>query len=250
MSGATPSLVPQQACASMTRLIVTSLLAAATAVNGQADILDAVQAKCGDFLAPDNSYLNCNFNKTSNSYSCELSCRDGFLFTTSPNGENNGQLQDSFNIDCKDSLWQTSDNMEYLSSNYKCQRETLCRSTIGAECTETGAFESVQCDLDHNCWCVTPSGLEVPGTRREPGQDKPQCAGYDSAPTDSPALPEHYDWHDACVVWKKGEWHKTFDGQFFGYVAPLCQMTLMQTNAGLSVYQLPLDQIKDRQSDR
>merc|ERR1711974_97058 len=85
------------------------------------------------------------------------------------------------------------------------------------------------------------NGDMVEGTQAGPGEETPHCEGFSSPAAESPALPEHYDWHDACVVWAKGEWYKTFDGNFFGYKASNCQMTLLETAKGLHVYQLGLD---------
>lgn len=220
----------------MVRLATVSLLAATA--YAQSEFLDAVIEKCGEFLAPDNSYLNCNFNKTSDSYSCDLSCREGFLFA----GDN---AQDSYQINCKDDAWKQQDDSAYIADQYSCQRLTKCRSTPNADCTDSGAFKALQCQSG-DCWCVDSEGVQIPGTLAGPGEATPNCAGYDSPPVASPKLPEHHDWHDACVVWNHGEWYKTFDGQFFGYVADSCQMQLMKTNEGLNVFKLPL--INDQQS--
>lgn len=213
------------------------------AVSGEDYVAKAIEL-CGEMSAPDNSRWNCMFNKTDDEYSCEMSCKSGFI------------LDDSavhHNIVCKDNEWvhsetldsdlvETPVNAPYAKENYSCQRETLCRQTAGARCTASGAFECVQCDTETNeCWCVNELGAEIADTRVGEGFDTPNCVGYAAAPVKSPKLPAHYDWHDACVVWEAGTWFKTFDGNFFGYTAPSCQMTLLETPRGFSVYQFALD---------
>ena len=62
---------------------------------------------------------------------------------------------------------------------------------------------------------MDPQGEEIQGTRTTPGKTPTDCSGYAKIPS-TPRIPAHRSFDDACVLW--GEvWHKTFDGQVYGY---------------------------------
>lgn len=44
------------------------------------------------------------------------------------------------------------------------------------ECLENGEFRQLQCEPDgETCFCVSKDGIEVPHSRNQAGQPKPNC---------------------------------------------------------------------------
>ena len=45
-------------------------------------------------------------------------------------------------------------------------------------CYDNGTYKEMQCHgSTGHCWCVTPDGIEIEGTRSGPGEDAPNCGG-------------------------------------------------------------------------
>ena len=207
----------------MMKLGIASIVAVAgaqTLQEGWVAMLNDAQEQCGDWQAPKNSYLDCSTTVAG----CAMRCKDGFMFSNAEKA--------SFDVTCVEGKWTVDESAVYSVDNFDCERITECRAS-GAQCTPSGAFSPLQCDTEYNCWCVDTVGTKIEGTDAGPGDANPECLGFAAPAVESPSLPAHQDWHDSCVVWAKGEWYKTFDGQFFGYKASNCQMTLLESAKGL-----------------
>ncbi|CAD5225297.1 unnamed protein product [Bursaphelenchus okinawaensis] len=83
---------------------------------------------------------------------------------------------------------QTYATMAPDKSECEKQRENkngggLVKGGYVPECEENGSFKPLQCEQDGlTCFCVDRSGIELPNSRCQPGQPKPDCEKIAAAP--------------------------------------------------------------------